>query len=347
MIITTTGDILRDESEAIVNTVNCVGVMGRGIALQFRNAFPDNYRAYKRACDHQEVVPGKMFVTTTGNLAPPYFVVNFPTKRHWRGKSSLEDVAVGLDDLARMLREKSIHSVAIPPLGCGLGGLDWGTVKALIIERLRGLDDVRITLYEPSGGPAAHAMVRSAESPKMTPGRGALVSLMRQYLDGLLDPAISLLEVHKLMYFMQEAGEPLRLHYEKGPYGPFARNLGHVLKAIEGHFVVGYADGGDAPGKQLALVSGAVEEARRVLAAHHDTHQRFERVAKLTTGFESPYGLELLATVHWIASKEAPASPAELIEAVHAWSYRKRQFTPRQVALAADTLRTQGWIYAR
>jgi len=109
------------------------------------------------------------------------------------------------------------------------------------------------------------------QSPGMTSERATVVALMSRYLNGLLDPSVSLLEVHKLMYFMQEAGEPLRLKYQKAPYGPYAENLRDVLRAIEGHLVAGYADGGDAPDKQLKLVSGAVEDATTFLQQHPDT----------------------------------------------------------------------------
>jgi O-acetyl-ADP-ribose deacetylase (regulator of RNase III) len=203
---------------------------------------------------------------------------------------------------------------------------------------------VRLTLYEPAGAPATERMVRNREVPKMTPGRAALVELMHHYLGGLLDPFVTLLEVHKLMYFMQEAGEPLKLRYTKAAYGPFAENLSHVLKAIEGHLVSGYADGGDAPDKQLKLVPRAIEDARQCLEGMASTRERFRRVTQLVAGFESPFGLELLATVHWVAKHESPGSLSELVKRTHAWNERKRQFSPRQIEVAAKALVEDGWI---
>ena len=149
----TTGDILTDQSEALVNTVNCVGVMGRGIALQFKNAWPDNYKAYAAACKREEVRPGRMFVFETGQLTPPRYIINFPTKRHWRGKSRIEDIDAGLVALTTEIRERGIRSIAIPPLGSGLGGLDWDDVRPLIETALRVLDGVRVRLYVPESGP--------------------------------------------------------------------------------------------------------------------------------------------------------------------------------------------------
>jgi hypothetical protein len=180
--------------------------------------------------------------------------------------------------------------------------------------------------------------------PAMTAGRAALVELIQRYLSGLLDPFVTLLEVHKLMYFMQEAGESLKLRYVKALYGPYAENLRHVLKAVEGHLISGYADGGDAPDKTLNLVPGAVEDARNFLNQHDISRARFERVKQLVEGFESPFGLELLTTVHWVMSREGASTLDNVVQQVYDWSDGKRKFTPRQLAIAEERLRTQGWI---
>lgn len=344
MIEYKSGDILKEDAEALVNTVNCVGVMGRGIALQFKNAFPENFKAYALACKNEEVQPGRMFMFETGQLTNPRYIVNFPTKRHWRGKSRMEDIEAGLKALVVVIRQYDIRSIAIPPLGSGLGGLDWSEVRTHIEAALQLLTDVHIIIYEPKGAPAAEKMVHNRKVPAMTAGRAALVGLMSRYLHGLLDPFVTLLEVHKLMYFMQEAGEPLRLKYQKGPYGPYAENLRHVLNAIEGHLVSGYADGGDTPNKQLELVPKAVEDATTFLQQHSNTLTRFDKVAVLVEGFESPFGLELLSTVHWIIKNEPVSSTDEVVRQTYAWNDRKRQFTPRQIALTADVLSGKGWV---
>lgn len=182
--------------------------------------------------------------------------------------------------------------------------------------------------------------------PMMTPGRAALVELVHRYLKGLLHPTISLLEVHKLMYFMQEAGEPLRLNYVKASYGPYAENLRHVLWAIEGHLLTGYADGGDAPEKSLSLVPGAVEDASSFLMSHEETRARFDRVGALVEGFETPFGLELLATVHWIAKHDSSAGNlSDVVERTYAWNARKRQFSSQQIGIALNVLADKGWIH--
>jgi len=338
------GDILAEDAEALVNTVNCVGIMGRGIALQFKNAYPDNFKAYAVACERHEVQPGRMFVFETGRLTNPKYIINFPTKRHWRGKSRIEDIEAGLVALAEEIRKRDIKSIAIPPLGSGLGGLDWSDVRPRIVDALKQFGELKVVLFEPGGAPADTRHNHSSDVPKMTEGRAALVGLMHRYLSGLLDPFISLLEVHKLMYFMQQAGQPLRLRYTKGPYGPYADNLRHVLKAVEGHLVSGYSDGGDAPDKQLQLVPGALEEALLYLKNNDETLERFERVSQLVEGFESPFGLELLSTVHWIITQEQAHTVDDVAALTYAWSERKKQFSRRQIELAIEVFSKKGWI---
>jgi len=343
MLRFTTGDILAEDAEALVNTVNCVGVMGRGIALQFKKAFPENFRAYAKACQRGEVKLGAMFVFQTGALTNPSTIINFPTKRHWRGNSRIEAVEAGLKDLVHVVRARGIRSMAVPPLGCGLGGLDWRIVRSRIEEALGSLNSLDVVVFEPRPAPDVQRINHGPVVPKMTPGRAALVGLMDRYLDALLDPFVTLLEVHKLMYFLQVAGEPLRLKLTKGRYGPYGENLRHVLNAIEGHFVLGYGDGVDEPGKPLNLVPGAVEKAVAVLDRSPLTRRRFDRVAELVEGFESSFGLELLSTVHWVLTHEKPQSRDALVAGVYGWNEHKQCFSPRQIALAVDVMVEKGW----
>ncbi|KFD40856.1 Appr-1-p processing protein [Peptococcaceae bacterium SCADC1_2_3] len=344
MIQYTQGDILQAEAGALVNTVNCVGVMGRGIALKFKKAFPDNFKAYAAACRRAEVQPGRMFVFDTGRLVWPRYIINFPTKRHWRGKSRIEDIEAGLAALVKEIQLRNIQSIAIPPLGSGLGGLDWNDVRPLIERALSALPHVNVQVFEPGDEPVDTRINKSTDVPGMTAGRAALIGLMDQYLAALLDPTITLLEVHKLMYFLQAAGEPLRLRFVKAYYGPYAENLRHVLRAIEGHFIAGYADGGDAPDKQLTLVPGAVRDAEAFLETHRATRECFKRVVRLVEGFETPLGLELLSTVHWLITKEQIETKDALVQAVHNWIPRKRRFTSAQIELTTARIRSEGWI---
>jgi len=344
MITFKKGNILEEEVDAIVNTVNCVGVMGRGIALQFKKMYPENFKAYESACKQDKVQPGIMYTYKLNRALPPYYIANFPTKRHWRGKSKLSDIKVGLKSLLDDVIKNEISSIAIPPLGCGLGGLNWSEVKPLIIETFESVPNVDVIVFEPQENSEERSTVSKNEIPQMTPGRAALVGLIDRYLKGHLDPFVTLLEIHKLMYFMQEAGQPLRLNYQKGHYGPYAKNLRHVLSILEGHMTSGYSDGGDAPDKIIQLVPGASQDAAEFLLKNADTHNKFNKVSELVSGFESSFGLELLATVHWVIKNENVRNNEELISAIYSWNSKKKKFSETQILKALENLIRHGWV---
>lgn len=344
MIELTKGDILRADAEALVNTVNCDGFMGRGIALQFKHAFPGNFKVYAAACKRKELQPGRLLVVETGSYTNPRFIINFPTKRHWRGKSRLADIDSGLAALVIEVQRRGIRSIAVPPLGCGLGGLDWADVRPRIEKTFATLPQTHVMVFEPVGAPEKERIAKTVAEPPMTIGRAVLVGLMERYRSGLLDPFVSLLELHKLMYFSQESGERLRLRYVKAQYGPYAENLRHVLASIEGHLVTGFADGGESPNKPLELLPGAPEKAKRLLSDYPHSRDRFDRVADLVQGFETPFGLELLATVHWVAAHEQATTPNLAVAAVYGWGERKRRFSEPQIRLAWDTLQSKKWL---
>jgi O-acetyl-ADP-ribose deacetylase (regulator of RNase III) len=338
------GNLLQADAEALVNTVNCVGVMGKGIALQFKQAFPENFRVYQRACQAGEVQPGRMLVFESGGLTSPGYIVNFPTKRHWREDSRLEDIEAGLTALVEEVRRLGIRSIAVPPLGCGNGGLNWADVRPRIEAAFAQVPEVRVLLFAPSGAPDATAMPVRTPRPEMTPARALFVKLLEQY--AVLEYTCTLLEVQKLAYFLQEAGEPLRLQYEAAHYGPYARNLNKVLERIEGHFIRGYGDS-QSPTANLQLLSGTVEEADRFLADRPESKQRLERISQLIEGFETPYGMELLASVHWLAhhADKPVQTPVEAVEAIQSWNPRKRRlFKPQHIEVAWQRLIETGWI---
>ena len=204
--------------------------------------------------------------------------------------------------------------------------------------------DLKIVMFKPDGGPSDERIDQTKGVPKMTAGPAALVGLMGRYTRALLDPFVTLQDVHKLLYFMQESGEPLGLRYRKAAHGPYAENLRQVLNETGGQFISGYADGGSSPGKQVELVPGAVGDAELFLEDHPETRARFDRVAKLVEGFESSFGLELLATVHWVATENPTASTEDVVAGTYAWDERKRQFSEGQIRLALDVLREKGWL---
>ncbi len=347
MIELTKGNLLEAPAEALVNTVNTAGIMGKGIALQFKQAYPQMFRAYERDCKAGEVKLGKVQVFDLGGLVGgPRWILNFPTKGHWRAGSRMADIETGLQDLVATIKRLHIRSIAVPPLGCGNGGLDWNEVRPRIESAFAALPGVRVLVFAPGGAPEASAMPNRTERPKMTMGQAALIALMDRYLKGLLDPFVSLLEVHKLMYFLQAAGQPLRLQYEAKDFGPYAKNLRQVLIRLEKHYTQGYGDGKDNPSKTIELLPGAVEEAETFLKDDDVIRQRMDRVAELIEGFEDPYGLELLSSVHWVMRENAEAreSSEAAASAVHKWNPRKRRVMKKEHLLKAwQRLKEQSW----
>lgn len=345
MIAFTTGNLLDADVEAIVNTVNCVGVMGKGLALQFKQAFPANFTAYARACRAGEVRPGRMLTVPTGQLVGPKYVINFPTKRHWRGASTMDDVQAGLVALVAEVRRLGIRSIAVPPLGCGNGGLAWDDVRPRIERALGALDGVRVLVFAPGGPPDAGAMKVATKKPAMSRGRALLVAVLEAY--ALPGYEHTKLEVQKLAYFLHVLGELPRLAYVKHQFGPYAENLNHVLQAMEGHYLRGYGDRSGARA-EITLLPGAADAAGAVLAGDAPAIAAVERVSRLIHGFENPHGMELLATAHWVATHAEPAAAGDvehLVAGVSAWSQRKRErFPPEHVRKAWRRLRDEGWL---
>lgn len=344
MIERTRGNLLEADAQVLVNTVNCVGVMGKGIALQFKQAFPENFRRYEQACRAREVQPGRMLTVRTDRLVNPRYIINFPTKRHWKGKSRLEDIAAGLPALIDEVKQLGVRSIAVPPLGCGNGGLDWTQVAPMIEAAFAEAPDVCVLLFEPEGAPEAEAMPVATTRSHLTRARALLIRLLGLY--GMADDHLTRLEIQKLAYFLQADGEPLKLQFAKHQYGPYAENLNHVLQRLEGHFIRGYGD--RSTRGQIHLLPGASDAAQSFLEPLPDALERLHRVSRLIEGFESPYGMELLASVHWLAIRDPAIAddPENAIAAVHSWSSRKREkFKPEHIRKAWQRLDDQRWFH--
>jgi O-acetyl-ADP-ribose deacetylase (regulator of RNase III) len=347
MIRPSRGNLLDADVEALVNTVNTEGVMGKGIALQFKRAFPAMFKDYARAAKRGDIRLGHIHVWATNSLTGPKWVLNFPTKGNWRAKSRLSDIESGLDDLVSVVRTLGIQSIAVPPLGCGNGGLEWSKVEPLIRHAFDSLPEVDAWVFAPDVTPSAAEMKSNSPRPKWTVGKAALVDIVYRYAEQTFE--VSLIEVQKLMYFLQEAGEPLRLKYVKGIYGPYAENLRHSLTTVEGHFLVGFGDGSQPvlSAEPIDVLPGVADEATRFLVDHPSTKVRIRRVLELSEGFESAYGMELLATVHWIVTQSDSQlnGPEEIVERVAEWSPRKQEMFGREhVGIAWEHLRSGGWL---
>jgi O-acetyl-ADP-ribose deacetylase (regulator of RNase III) len=342
-----TGNLLTQDADALVNTVNTEGIMGKGIALQFKKAWPAMFKDYEAACKRGEVTLGRMHVWVTGSLTGPRYIINFPTKRHWRSRSKLVDIETGLQDLTRVIGELGIVSIAIPPLGCGNGGLDWRDVEPRILralEPLAGTVDVRI--FAPKGAPSAAEQPSREPAPKLTPPRAALLALMREYERVTFEPP-TLVEVQKLAYFLQANGEALRLVFTEAVYGPYADDLRKSLRNMEGHFIIGFGDGSlpITKAEPIQVKPEIYEALDRYIASHPATAARIRSVLSEIEGFESTYGLELLATVHWVMTHDATAMANSSVahQEVRRWNQRKSSlFTQPHVESAWHVVHDRG-----
>jgi O-acetyl-ADP-ribose deacetylase (regulator of RNase III)/uncharacterized protein YwgA len=344
MIEIVQGNLLRAEAEALVNTVNCVGVMGKGIALQFKQAWPEMAKVYERACAAGEIQPGMVQVWPTGELLFPKYVINFPTKRNWIHRSRYQDIESGLMALVETIKRLGIESIALPPLGCGNGGLAWSKVRPMIETAFASVPEVRVLLFAPEGEPNAFDRVIGTSPPKLTRARALLLASIDRYAALAFD--ITLLEIQKLGYFLQAAGEPMRLNVQRAVYGPYADNLNKVLEVLNGHFLFGF-DGNRAPQKEITLSANAARDALKYLESDMEALERLGRVGKLIEGFETPYGMELLSTVHYLATVNTPRvqNVGEAIEETHKWNSRKRElFSAEHIRIAWDHLVELGWI---
>lgn len=353
MIRYTQGNLLEAPVEALVNTVNEVGVMGKGIALMFREAFPESARRYIAACRAGEVNVGTMFVVRERDLTGQRWIINFPTKKHWRQPSRMEWIRDGLHDLVRVIQDEGIRSVAIPPLGCGAGGLEWSQVKREIDRALADLDEVDVVVFEPTSEYPNTPKRSGVEH--LTPSRALMAELVRRY--GVLGMDCTNLEVQKLGWFLTRGirklrlTDPLGLKYSPEKYGPYADNLRHLLNELDGSYLHCEKRLSDAGPTDLIWFEASKRSAVEAFlhsAECLDYRDALEATAAVIDGFESPLGMELLATVDWMAAERQcpltlPAVKAGLAEwpGGHAAARRKQNlFDDRLLLIAIERLTT-------
>lgn len=327
MITFKTGNLFDEHADALVNTVNTTGVMGKGIALQFKTAYPESYYQHKKAADEKKLHVGEVQVVPVNRMNGVKYVINFPTKEHWRSPSKLEWIESGLTDLRDKIAEYQIKSIALPPLGCGNGGLDWGIVKPLIVNEL-SLVDADIIIYEPSD--AIKEILKREDkptAPKLTPARAMLLFLLYKYR--ALGEFASEFAAEKLSYFLQRFGEDqLKLDFKKAYYGPYSGKIKHVLFFLNGYYIKGYEQKDTKPFESLELIISKKDEVDAFLAKSITTieKKRLNTVAEFIEGFESPYGLELLATVDMIIQENKSTDINLIKESM--WSTRKQNIFP-------------------
>lgn len=340
------GDMFGEAAEAIVNTVNCVGVMGKGVALEFKRRWPDNFRAYKRLCDAGKLSPGKMFIFQMGDLlegTERQFLINFPTKQHWKAKSKIEYVERGLDDLAHQVRELSIKSIVMPPLGCGNGGLDWNEVRPLIEEKLAPLQGVKFVIFAPPAE-VGHTTEQDDVPNDLTILRATMMVAFGQvekYFGGYL----TRLTAQKLVYFMQVLGADFGLNYSKAQYGPYSESLHKTFTIMERkRYISGYV--GDD--RQVIVTPSTFAASDDFLKSNAvDVTPLVQKLSLLVEGYESPYGMELLSSVHFLAVTQGIRTQPEMSEALEAWNDHKREsFSRTAVTTALSRLAEDGCLGA-
>lgn len=352
MIRYVSGNLLEAPVQALVNTVNTEGVMGKGIALQFKETFPQNYELYRAACKRGEVTIGRMFITRNEALVGPEWIINFPTKTSWRQPSRLEYVLAGLQDLARVVQENGIKSVALPPLGCGHGGLDWAQVKPVIESALGSTAGVDVVVYEPTDRYMGATKRGGVE--ELTPARALIVESIRRY--AVLGFECTNLEVQKLVYFLTQTinrlglEDPFKLTFTPNKFGPYADALRHLLDALDGsylHCEKRLADAG--PFDPISVDFDRLPAVRDYLArnpAASKYSRALDKLEELIDGFESPFLMELLSTVDLLQARaHRPMSGTELRAAIAKWPGRRdagerkyRIFSERDLELAAERL---------
>lgn len=334
------GNLLDSGADALVNTVNTVGVMGKGIALQFKNTFPENYKRYKAACQSKSLDVGQLLIVEEKTLLGEKTIINFPTKKHWKSPSKYEYVSSGLVALREALPKLRVSSVAIPPLGCGNGGLDWVIVKPMIENALDGLD-MDIFVFEPNE--EIKELLKKEEptkTAKLTPARAMLLYLMFQY-ESVGDQS-SLFVANKLAYFLQRTGENLKLNFEAHHYGPYTVQLNHVLMYLNGVYLNGMEQNTQGPFDPLELNYEKWGEIKDYVDTRLSIEQkaRLGSVTRVIKTYESTYALELLASVDFVLNSGPVTDSDDLVSKLKSWNRRKNELFAREdIEIAQKHLR--------
>lgn len=353
MIRFTQGNLLEASVEAVVNTVNTVGVMGKGIALMFKERFPENTKAYETACKAEEVRVGSMFVTPGVELGGPRWIINFPTKQHWRNPTKLEWVETGLSALKEEITRRGIRSIALPPLGCGNGGLDWSDVRPMIEDALGDLEGVEVVVYEPTAKYQNVAKKKGVE--KLTPARALIAEAVRRYW--VLGIECTLVETQKLAWFLERFIErmglenPLDLRFEANRYGPYAHRLTKMLEGLDGSYLHCDKRLTDADPMDTVWFEESKRERLELYLKSEEARvwlPVLDATDALIDGFQSPLGMEVLATLDWLhARQKVPLTFDDMRKGLSQWpagtaaaERKQKLFSDRLVTLAIERLQS-------
>jgi O-acetyl-ADP-ribose deacetylase (regulator of RNase III)/uncharacterized protein YwgA len=356
-ITVVTGDLLESKAQTLVNTVNCVGVMGKGIALEFKRHFPDMYADYEQRCAQEKVHLGEPYLYK--RVTAPW-ILNFPTKGHWRSVSKLSDIVAGLDFVREHYKEWGIQSIAVPPLGCGNGQLEWNIVGPTIYRAFQSFD-IPVELFAPFGTPAAQMtpeylgddqikyLASAREASKVDPALVALVGVISRICNEQYHWPLGRIAVQKIAYFLTEAGVPTGLKFRRGSYGPFSPDLKRALANLQNHQLVVERQ----VGKTFRVSPGPTyRDARSVYMSElKGWSEQIERVADLFLRLSSTDDMEIAATIHFatmeLASSKESVDEIEVLDEVLDWKKKRRPPLNREVvAESIRSLNMLGWIHA-
>ncbi len=315
------GNILESSAQALVNTVNTVGVMGKGIALQFKKTFPSNYKSYFEACKKNEIKIGKLFVFIDSNmLTGQKIIINFPTKTDWRKPSEYEYIEKGLDDLIGIINQHNIKSIAIPPLGAGNGGLEWEKVKKIINTKLQNIN-VDIYIYEPTKQIKEHL---KKERVKLTKARALLLFVLYDLVKN--GEYVSEFSSEKICYFLQIFGAKkyFKLKYSPNFYGPYSGKVKYILNILNGSYIMGYSDMNKKPFEPLTLLADGYETVKDYITSDTELSVIAKKTTNFLNGFYSDFALELLSSTYFIVSENKTFDKELVLTKLSKWNDRKR-----------------------
>jgi O-acetyl-ADP-ribose deacetylase (regulator of RNase III) len=333
------GNLLESNAEALVNTVNTLGVMGKGIALQFKNQFPENFKRYAQACKDKLVDTGNLYVTEdTSLMSGKKIIINFPTKKDWRKPSEYTYIELGLIELNKYIRTNRIKSIAIPPLGAGNGGLEWNKVKNLI-EKYLSDSECEIQIYLPN------VIIQESlkkERVKLTPARAMLLSVLYDLVRN--GEFVSEFAAEKVAYFLQRFGaeEFFKLEFQPNFYGPYSGKVKHVLYYMNGSYISGYSAKDKKPFEELGLMFDAEKDVTAYL--ENPEHAKLKEIVQKTktflNGFYSDFALELLSSIDFVMLENRVNTVEDITKHLEAWSDRKKTMfnNPNFIALAVKNV---------
>lgn len=343
MIKYLTGNVLDSSAEALVNTVNTQGVMGKGIALQFKKAYPNNFKAYVDACINNEIGIGKLFVSIDSNFdSGKKIIINFPTKKSWRKPSEYSFIELGLDDLVNIIEEYGIKSIALPPLGAGNGGLEWEKVKKIIAHKLEHLD-IDVFVYEPTAQIMEHL---KKERVKLTDARAMLLYVLFDLVKN--GEFVSEFSSEKVCYFLQRFGAAkyFKLDYEPNYYGPYSGKVRFVLNALNGSYIMGYSDMNKKPFDPLTLVPDGYEYVKKYVEDNKELYTIVQKTIDFLNGFYSDFALELLSSIDYLTVKNNTKDKDIIGKKLEEWSERKRTLfsNPKYMSISMNHIQQAHFV---